>query len=142
MPRVFRLMQHDDRDLPVIGAKFCQLGVRPSDIAPDDKGNVHKGKKQGMSVSPAISAMKRLVLHVPSEFGNELEGAAGDGRYSIFRMGQGGFADGPVTERIHLAVTSADHGVYEPARMMPLTQFEQALYATQVSWNKVEPKKP
>jgi hypothetical protein len=141
MPRVYRLMLPDDRDLPVLGSRFCQLGVRPADITPDDKGNVHKGKKQGMSVSPAVSAMRRLVLHVPMEFAGELEGAAGDGRYAVFRMGQGDFADGPVTERIHLAVTSPDHGVYEPARMMALKEFEKALHATKGAWKKVKPDK-
>ena len=131
MPRVYRSMTRDG-DKPLIGDSASALGVRvPIDIEPDGEGKVHPGSR-GMSVAPDWRKLPdhriptRLRIHVPKARGNY--------KLACFRMGEGPFEDGPLTNDLLLRIDKKTHGVVSPASAVSLEQYRAALASTQDQW--------
>jgi hypothetical protein len=132
MPRIYRVMLKAADDGPTVGQSAAQLGVRvPTDIAPDEQDRVSPGTG-GMSVSPGLRALpaflipKRLRALVPKARGRD------DGY--VWRMGTGPFTRGSVGEGLQLEPDSPTHGTVQPAEVMPLSAYEDALAATRDEW--------
>ncbi|HEX5445096.1 MAG TPA: hypothetical protein VFW87_14755 [Pirellulales bacterium] len=141
MPLMYRVMTPDG-DKPKIGNTARTLGVRvpPNpdfDIEVNADGTVEPGKG-GMSVSPDILALPkhrapvRYIAFKPDARGRHDDDIC-------WRMSDGPFADGKIGDRLVLRVDSNDHGMVEPAYRMLLTEYQQALAATQDDWIAFEP---
>lgn len=85
-----------------------------------------------MSVAPA---WRDLPAHrIPRRLRRLCPKARGSDKLDCWRMSSGPFADGPITDRLNLAVDHAIHGVVEPSKAMPLSDYEDALGATADQW--------
>lgn len=133
-------MLSDEDGQPQVGSQRSQLGVRVDgpqpDISLNELGNVepHTG---GMSVSPTLECLpfflqpRRLRDRFPKRF----PGARGkDPAAHCWRMGEGPFLDSAVNADLRLRPDSADHGLVEPARTVPLAAYQDALAATRDQW--------
>jgi len=89
----------------------------------------------GMSVQPAVDAVP--FMFAPRKYGYIIEGAAGDNRLSIWRLGNGSFKNGQIARLLLLRVTGPKHGLIEPETTMPLAEFQRALSDTQDRWEVV-----
>src|SRR5215218_7787968 len=99
MPKIYRVMQADDRK-PMLGESRRTLGVLvPGDIHPDAAGRVHPGMK-GMSVSPSL---RDLPPHrIPKRLRHLVLAAEGKDADFVWSMGEGAFVAGPVTSGLQL----------------------------------------
>ena len=136
MPLIYRAMLRDGNK-PKVGPTKKTLGVKPGsglhdDIAPDGHGNVSAGGG-GMSVS---TAWRDLPAHrIPERLKPRCAKAAGNNNYTCWRMGDGPFENGDVTDALVLSVDRMVHGTVEPAFVMLLEKFQQALAETQDRWS-------
>lgn len=136
MPLVYRSMLRDG-DRPEIGPDKKMLGVKVAgdqydDITPDATGRVHPGTG-GMSVSPA---WRDLPPHrIPKRLRAICPKAAGNNGMECWRLGSGPFESGSITDRLHLRVDSQTHGLVEPATMMSLDEYQDALAETVDDWS-------
>jgi hypothetical protein len=142
MPLIFRSMQADG-NLPRIGSDSSSLGVRtgtdeeqPSDIPVEDN-RVRPGTG-GMSVAPSA---RLLPIHkIPKQFRARYPGARGSNKLICWRTGDGPFIAGPLAAGLQFRndpERPTEHGFVEPAAEMPLTAYQDALAATQPSWQSV-----
>src|SRR5487761_1073089 len=140
MPLVFRVMTPDGNK-PKIGDTARTLGVRlpPNpdfDIDVNADGTVEPGRG-GMSVSPDIRSLPKH--RVPVRYIALKPNAHGKHHIdTCWRMGDGPFADGKISDRLAFRVNSIDHGMIEPSYRMPLAEYQQALADTQDDWIAIE----
>lgn len=140
MPLIFRAMMRDAMDgKPMVGADARKLGARlppkpHADIPVATDGSV-KPQTGGMSVAPR---WRDLPAHrIPKRLQSLFRAAAGSDVLHLWRMGEGPFADGPVTTDLNLRVDPNDstrHGFVEPAITMQGADYEAALAATRDAW--------
>ena len=134
MPRVYRSMERDG-NRPRIGHSARTLGVRVEggtiDIVVDRHGKVYPGEG-GMSVAPH---WRSLPPHrIPRRLRPKSNEARGSNELYCWRLGDGAFENGEITSRLFHRVTSATHGVIEPAIAMSLVNFEASVANTQQDW--------
>lgn len=136
MAKVFRAMKQAGYGRPEIGATARSLGVRiPTDIAPDEAGEVHPGPR-GMSVAPELVS---LPLHrIPKRLAYLRLGAIGPDSDVVWSFGQGRFVAGPLASRLALRPNTDHHGFVAPDARMPLNDYEAALVGTQTGWSRDE----
>lgn len=145
MPRAYRTMKADgDPPRPVVGDTATRLGVRERDLAPDEAGNAQPGRG-GMSVMPSIAGLRRQVARlvfspgmVPQRLNDlgKVPGAMGSNTLHLFRIGEGGFERGSLTDQLTLVPDHDDHGTVHPASVMPYEDYKQAIYDTRERWVK------
>ena len=128
--KLYRTMQKGEDGLPVIGPTARTLGVRTEGkklhIFPDSNGNVHPGI-YGMSVAP--DTPHNLPKHRKPR---ALGGTSPDPLWSISENQLG------PDLRYHQDVP--DHGTVQPSgRDTPLSDYEDALGATQEQWTEEDP---
>jgi hypothetical protein len=99
-----------DPPRPVVGHSATKLGVRERDLAPDEDGNA-RPRKGGMSVVSSIAGLRRRVAMnifspsmVPQRLNDlgKVPGAMGPNTLHLFRIGEGRFEYGPLTDRLML----------------------------------------
>lgn len=124
-------------DVPELGRTASTLGVRvPADIEPDSNGDVEPDGESGLSVRPTLDAYpatwipRRLQQLDPDRWRN----ASGNNNAWGFRLGSGEFAQSRIGERLLLSPDKSDHGVIEPSRRMPVSEYERAIAETQAEW--------
>lgn len=137
MPKIVRAMKKAEDGKPVVEASANGLGVRgPSavgrpDVDLDDRGAVILNGK-GMSVAPD---WRDLPKHrIPIRLKAEVPNATGNPNLVCFRMGQGPFRDGPVSDGLELLVDRPGHGVVAPRGLVPLDRYQDHLAATRDLW--------
>lgn len=96
-----------------------------------------------MSVVSSIAGLRRRVARqifspgmVPQRL-NDLglvPGAMGSNSLHLFRIGEGNFELGPLTDQLTLVPDLDDHGTVQPAASMPYEEYKQAIYDTQNQW--------
>jgi hypothetical protein len=130
-------MRKADDGKPLVDATGRGLGVRGApvngvlDVDLDDEGKVVLNSK-GMSVAPAWRDLpfflisRRLRAVYPA--------ARGGSDLHCFRLGNGAFVDGPVSEELDLTCDGPKHGVVVPRASVPLDDFQQALANTRDRW--------
>ncbi len=137
MPKIYRVMNEADGK-PTLGDGATDLGVRvPADVQLNTAGHVTPGTG-GMSVSPRLIALpphripRRLHLLVPK--------AAGKDFHFVWSMGEGVFAADAVALGLRLRPDPANskHGFIEPDAVVPISEYQQMLEATQAEWRKDE----
>lgn len=134
MPRIYRAMFHDDMK-PVAGPERNQLGVRvppdsPADVAPDAADHVAPGR--GMSVAP--SWRKLPFFLIPERLKDKVPKARGEDTLRCWRHGEGVFVDGSINAHLALSRATPKHGEVEPARRIPLADYQAALADTRDAW--------
>jgi hypothetical protein len=140
MPMVFRSMLSEG-NRPLVGDTAQTLGVRTGtvsrpDIAVSADGTVEP-RGQGMSV---VLAWRFLPPHrIPARLYRQgkCRDARGKDELVCWRMGDGPFVRGPVSDGLQLCPDSgADpkHGVIEPSHEMPLGDYRAKLAATRDLW--------
>ena len=138
MPLIYRAMEKDG-DRPRIGRSATALGVRirvegekkPEDIPLDGSGRVSPSTG-GMSVSPA---WRLLPTHrIPARLKPLCPDATGKNGLVCWKMGEGEFVDGPLAPGLNFRRTTANHGLVEPAQVVPLETYEADLAATRDHW--------
>jgi len=129
-------MRQTNDGLPEVAATARSLGVRvPTDIAPDEAGDVHPGP-QGMSVSPDLVS---LPLHrIPKRLAYLRLGAIGPDADVVWSFGDGWFMAGPFASRLALVPDKPSHGFVGPDATTRLSEYEAALAATQTGWRRDE----
>jgi hypothetical protein len=135
MPLIYRAMQREGVK-PRIGLSKAMLGVKVGtdehdDITPDEQGLVHPGTG-GMSVAPTWRDLP--AYRIPQRLRRLCPKARGSDKLECWRMGSGLFVDGPLTDRLNVAVDHATHGVVEPIVAMQLQDYVDALSATADQW--------
>jgi hypothetical protein len=136
MPLIYRSMLRDG-NRPKIGPDKRMLGVKVAgdqydDITPDSTGNVYPATG-GMSVSPA---WRELPPHrIPKRLRVICPKAAGNNSTECWRLGSGPFESGTVADRLDLRVDSQTHGLVEPATIMSLDAYQDALGDTADHWS-------
>ena len=127
---------------PVVGDSATKLGVRDRDLKRNADGNAAPGKG-GVSVVSSIAGLRRRLakrLFSPSMVPQRLSdlgkvpGASGPNSLHLFRIGDGGFVFGRITEHLALAPDRDDHGTLQPALVMPYEAYKQAIVDTQDLW--------
>src|SRR5579871_374791 len=120
MPIAFRPMRQEKDDLPRVADSATGLGLRASDLTPDEAGQAHPGRG-GMSVVSCIDGLRRRVAKekfpptlVPERLHRRVPGAAGSNKLRVFRIGNGLFERGALTELIALETDVDDHGTVQP----------------------------
>jgi hypothetical protein len=129
IPRMFRAMWPDGGH-PRVGTDRDMLGARvPTDVKLVGADRVRPGN--GMSVFRSIEEMPPFLI--PKDYLSRFPEAGGKRGIKIWRLGEGAFANGPVTDNVVLRTSSA-HGAMEPEREMPLDVYQAALAATRDGW--------
>jgi hypothetical protein len=139
MPRMYRAMTRDEDGKPLIGATARTLGVRirPEREAGGDipivEGFVTSGTG-GMSVSPEWWLLP--VWRIPRRYDILGKGFVGQGKVedACWRMGDGSFTDGTVSDRLRLSVDKPTHGTLQPSERMHIDEYQAALAETRDSW--------
>ena len=142
MPLIFRSMKADG-DRPRIGNDANSLGIRigdnegdPFDIPVQD--SQVRPETGGMSVAPSPASLPRH--KIPREFAKVYPGARCKQPLICWQMGEGPFETGPLTERLVFRNdpgSPTEHGFVEPHQEMLLTEYQDALTATQPAWKCV-----
>lgn len=130
MPLIYRSMTPDG-DRPKVGPTARTLGARvPADIPVQD-GHVSPGTG-GMSVTPS---WRDLAPHrIPRRLVHLAPSAHGSNNDFCWRMGEGPFEKGAVSEDLELRPDRPPHGSVEPSATMTLDRYQAALAATQDQW--------
>jgi hypothetical protein len=85
-----------------------------------------------------VPAWRLLLRHrVPRRLGHDVIGASGRNDLFCWRMGEGPFTPGPLTELLAFRpdpINPFRHGFVEPANEMPLAEYQDALAATKDQW--------
>jgi hypothetical protein len=140
MPIAFRPMKQDHDKLPCVADSATGLGLRDRDLTPDENGHVRPGRG-GMSVVSCIDGLRRRVAKgkfpptlIPERLHKRVPGAAGRNNLRVFRIGEGRFERGVLTERVTLEVDVDDHGTVQPCSIMHVTAFKAAIISTRPMW--------
>lgn len=125
---IFRAMQADPGDRPIVGTEKFQLGARvPVDVQPVE--GIVPRRKGGISVAP--DDPRRLATIVrPSAWGGLAEE-----NLAIFEMEVAALN----TEVLHFSRDGAKHGSVQAERAMPLPDYQRALADTRPRWTRREP---
>jgi hypothetical protein len=144
MPIAFRPMKQADDKLPYVADTMSGLGLRARDLPPDDEGQAHPGRG-GMSVVSCIDGLRRRVAKgkfpptlVPERLHKRIPGAVGRNNLRVFRIGNGRFERGVLTERVTLEIDVDDHGTVQPCAIMHITAFKAAIISTRPMWSDGE----
>jgi hypothetical protein len=138
MPQIFRPMKRDAEDLPEVGTRSKELGVRVppdknADIDLDSAGRVELNRR-GMSVT---ADWHQLMPHlIPKRLKQLVYGAAGPDELAIFRFGEGVFEDATINEELELALKqgSVQNGNVTPKSLVHIDVFLANLAATKDQW--------
>jgi len=138
MAKIFRTMTPDG-DKPLVGDKGRHLGVRvPQDIEPAQDGTVCPDIG-GMSVAPSIA---ELPAHrIPVRLRARHPKAMGNTNDVVWCHGEGDWAESVVSCDLNLRLDPSNpstHGLVEPAKMMRLEAYRDALAATRDQWTNAE----
>lgn len=140
MPIAFRPMKQDDDKFPCVADNATGLGLRDRDLKPDEEGQAHPGRG-GLSVVSCIDGLRRRVAKgkfpptlVPERLHKRVPGAVGPTTLRVFRIGDGKFERGVLTERVTLEVDVDDHGTVQPCSIMHITAFKAAIISTRPMW--------
>jgi hypothetical protein len=135
MPLIFRSMTRDG-ERPKIGQTARSLGARiPGDL-PEQDGHVAPSTG-GMSVSrswrdiPAWRIPIRFVHLQPNAAGKHAD-------VSLWRLGNGPFVEGDVTDKLRLRPDSSKHALVEPSELMLSEDYQAALAATRDMWHCID----
>ena len=145
MPRIYRGMK-EKGGLPMLGSSGTSLGVRlpdaahpeiKPDLVPDSNGEVHPGSG-GMSVSPSIATLPPHTI--PRRLQPYYRDAAGKDTLRVWRLGDGSFVDGPLSDGLALRVdpTKVTHGYVEPAQSIRVNEYVAAVHRTREQWVDAE----
>ena len=141
MPKIYRSMKKAEDGKPVVDASGKGLGVRGTpvngvtDVDLDDQGRVALNGK-GMSVAPAWRSLPYFLI--PERLNDKVSRARGSNQLRCFTMGEGPFADSPVTDALELLVDKPNHGVVAPRGLGPLDDYQADLAATRDAWAEDE----
>lgn len=61
-------------------------------------------------------------------------GAMGPNTLHLFRIGEGNFEQGPITDELMLVPDRDDRGTVQPAAVMPYEEYKQTIYNTRDLW--------
>jgi len=146
MPLIWRAMKIEG-DRPQVGRGAFLLGVRVGpgendDVNPDEEGYVHP-RCGGMSVSPSLGALPphRLPRRLRHAYPERFPEARAPNSIHCWSMGEGAFVEDQVADRLYLRLDPANpetHGFVEPAGKMNTAEYEAALAATRVQWQRWE----
>jgi hypothetical protein len=127
MTQLFRAMKEAGHGQCEVGESARALGIRPRiDVPATNPGDTVHAGQGGMSVSPD-DPQKLPYFRRPPQFG----GTGKDPVWTIRDEELGpDLCYRPDPNR-------PDHGFIEPARPMPLSEYQQALARTQPLWRKV-----
>ena len=138
MPKIYRTM-FDQGGRPLVGNAFCELGIRPTDVDVDGRGNVALNGN-GMSVFRSLADLPRLCSRlVPIHLARKVRGAAGPTGTRVWTMGAGPFVSAPLAGNLALREAGGLHGTICPTTAMTTAAFQSELAATQGSWAIDEP---
>ena len=96
-----------------------------------------------MSVVSSIAGLRGRVAKnlfspnmVPQRLSDlgKVPGAIGPRNLHLFRIGEGAFVVGQLTERLMLVPDHDDHGTIQPAVTMPYGEYKQAINDTRERW--------
>jgi hypothetical protein len=116
--------------------------VRETDLGPDSQNNAKPGRG-GLSVVSSIAGLRRRIVRslfnptmVPQRLSDlgKVPGAIGSNSLHLFRIGEGGFERGRLTDRLVLVPDRDDHGTVQLAATMPYHEYRQAIADTQNQW--------
>ena len=107
------------------------LGVKPGEVDIGADGNVTINRR-GMSVAPCLCAFLPHMVH--RRLKPLVPGASGEGNRFVWRMHDGPFATAPITQELHMQVTSSTHGVVRPAVKLTSSEYLAALASTRLDW--------
>src|SRR5262249_55618204 len=104
---IFRSMLRDG-DKPLVGTETNMLGARVpphprADIAVNPDGTVSPGTGKGMSVAPSLEALAKKPFLVSRRLRHRFPAARGVDDLVTWKMGEGGFAAGPVAAGLALS---------------------------------------
>ena len=137
MALIYRVMAQDG-NYPMVGDASNRLGVRPgTDLPVDEHGNVRPGTG-GMSVAPDWRSLPYYLI--PKRLKPLLADARGTNSRRCWKMGEGPFEPGDVSQELTLRPDSPEHGVVEPGELTSLAEFQAALAATRENWVDGEPQ--
>jgi hypothetical protein len=140
MPTIYRTMKRAADGLPVVGSNSStELGVRlppnqRADIDLDPNGHVVQNGR-GMSV---VANWRHLLAHqIPKRLKTLFPGAVGNNSLACYRMGEGDFADGVVTNDLHLVLKPGrpHAGNVVPDQSVHYSQLQSNLAATRNQWS-------
>src|SRR5688572_5778937 len=121
---------------PKVGSESKRLGVRVApnpieDIVVNSDGTVSPATG-GMSVAPQ---WRKLKLHlIPKRLGGR-----GHDDLVCWRLGDGEFVETMISnDLIFRPDPNPTHGLIQPARSMPVVQYQEALAATRDDWTRDE----
>jgi hypothetical protein len=89
-----------------------------------------------MSVVPHWKFMKPW--QIPTRLRQFVASARGSDKLVIWRHGDGCFETSPINDKLLLGSVTATHGQVEPAQLMSISDFQDALAATQSDWVRDE----
>ena len=127
---------------PSVGDSATKLGIREKDLLPDEDGNAQPGQG-GMSVVSSIAGLRSRVVRqlfspnmVPQRLNDlaRVPGAMGPNSLHLFRIGEGKFEQGPLTDKLNLVPDHDEHGTVQPTAMMRYMDYKQAVYDTRDLW--------
>jgi hypothetical protein len=144
MPSAFRPMRQENDNLPCLADNATGLGLRSRDLRPDDSGLAHPGRG-GPSVVSCIEGLRRRVAKgrfpptlIPERLHRRVPGAIGSNDLRVFRIGDGRFERGSLTELVALEPDIEDHGTMQPSMPMEIVVFKAAIIATRTMWQDGE----
>ncbi len=111
-------------------------------VPPDEHADIDVGadgrvepRTGGMSVAPA---WRLLPVHrIPRRLRSRFPRAAGKNHFSLWRMGEGPFTEGPFADRLLFRPDPEkpdQHGFVEPEARMSAGEYQAALAATRDQW--------
>ncbi|MEZ6130209.1 MAG: hypothetical protein R3C59_16105 [Planctomycetaceae bacterium] len=131
-------MKTAEDNLPKCGNQSKELGVRVApnphpdvDVTPD---GIVELNERGMSVGRHWSALPGHLI--PKRLTPIFPGATGANSISCFRLGDGEFAEGPVSDKLRLRMKteSASLGLVVPVEEVSIEEFQTALCNTRSDW--------
>jgi hypothetical protein len=134
----------------MLGSSATSLGLRlpdparpeiTPDISPDDAGVIRPGTG-GMSVAPDIASLPPHAI--PMRLQPRFRDAVGKNTIRVWRLGDGPFADAPLSGELNLRVdpNRSNHGFVEPARALPVSEYIGAIHRTRDQWVNGEDEQP
>lgn len=115
----------------MIGDTANKLGVRPGVDLPVSGGLVSP-ESGGMSVAPSLRALPHFLI--PKRLKHLVRKARGRNNDACWRMGEGSFESGPLSDGLVLRVEDEEHGLVEPSNESTIAAFQATIAATRDRW--------
>jgi hypothetical protein len=137
MPKIYRSMRKKDDGKPLVDPTGKGLGVRGQpvngvvDVDLDQDGKVILNSK-GMSVAPSWRDLPYFLIS--KRLKDRFPGARGATDIWCFTMGEGPFAESPVTDGLDLKIDTPKYGVVAPRSSVSLDQYQARLANTRDYW--------